>query len=224
MAFFLGAVFDSAPPRAAAAHARASKARLRVTLAIALLALGIGCGSWLASLAFWNSDEVADDLEMVNATTPGSLSGPAGYEGTDEYTTLGADHYDLPHGRAAGFAGGDRDTSTIPILRQRLPDGSVVLETWQPEHKAFAVDSSRPVRAAVRLLNYPAWQVRVNGREVKAESDSNTGQMLLTLPSGHSEIDVRFARTPDRTFGMAISCFGIVMAAGMLFVSRRRVA
>jgi hypothetical protein len=189
--------------------------RRRFVLGPLVLIIWMGCGAGVMACAFWNSDEAPD--------TYAAIRGGQGYEGTDEYVTLGADHYDLPQKapEVALVAPGDEYDPTVPV---KMPDSNVTVETWLPEHKAFAVDSSRPVRAAVRLLDYPAWLVQENGRVVKAEWDGNTGQMLLTLPSGHSEVDVRFARTPDRTIGVATSCFGIVMAAGMFFVSRRRVA
>jgi hypothetical protein len=201
LAFFVGEIWASC--------------RRRLVLGVLVVTIWVGCGAGVMACAFWNSDEAPD--------TFAAIQGGQGYEGTDEYVTLGADHYDLPQKapEVVLVAPGDEYDPSVPA---KIPDSSVTMETWRPEHKAFVVDSSRPVRAAVRLLNYPAWRVRENGKIVKAESDGNTGQMLLTLPSGHNEIDVRFGRTPDRTVGMAISCFGIAVTVAMLGLSRRRVA
>jgi hypothetical protein len=85
------------------------------------------------------------------------------------------------------------------------------------------VDASGPVRAAVRLLNYPAWRVRVNGVAVESESDEDSGQMIVPLPAGKSRVEIRFVRTPDRTLGGALTCIGASLLAGMaIFTSRRR--
>jgi hypothetical protein len=199
LAFFLGEIF---------AHSRR-----RLVMSALLLVIWAGCGAGLMACAWWNSDEAPD--------TFASIQSGQGYEGTDEYVTLGADHYDLPSKTpevSLVHPGDDYDPST-PV---KIPNSRIVTGAWAPEHKVFTVDSPQPVRAALRLLDYPAWQVHVNGRQVQAESDSNTAQMLLTLPGGHSEIDVRFGRTQDRTEGDALSCFGIAVTAGMLLFSRHR--
>jgi hypothetical protein len=189
--------------------------RRRLAVGILLAIVWAACGAGVMACAFWNSDEAPDTLAAIQSGQ--------GYEGTDEYVTLGADHYDLPMKvpEVALVAPGDEYDPSLPV---KMPDSSVTMKTWQPEHKVFTVDSPRPVRAALQLLNYPAWQVRENGRPVKAESDGNTGQMLLTLPNGRNEIDVQFGRTPDRTAGATISCLGIVMTAGMWAFGRRRTA
>ena len=87
------------------------------------------------------------------------------------------------------------------------------------------MDAASPVRAAVRLLNYPAWRIRVNGLAVESESDEDSGQMIVPLPAGKSRVEIRFARTPDRTLGGALSCTALLLLAGMAVfagVKRRR--
>ena len=63
-------------------------------------------------------------------------------------------------------------------------------------------------RAAVRLLNYPAWQVRVNGQVKTAESARGTEQLIVPLPAGKDLVEVRFVETPDRKVGAGAQRFG----------------
>jgi len=63
----------------------------------------------------------------------------------------------------------------------------------------------------LRLLNYPAWEVRVNGAVVKPLSGEDYNQMLVEVRPGESHIVVRFRRTWDRTLGGVLSlCSALV--------------
>ena len=112
-----------------------------------------------------------------------------GYEGTDEYTTLGGDRTDLPLSAP--------QVSLSPVA------GSVSIENWQPQRKEFEVDAPVAERAVVHLLNYPAWEVRVNGQIGTAESARGTEQLIVPLPAGKSRVEIRFVETPDRKIGAA---------------------
>ena len=75
------------------------------------------------------------------------------------------------------------------------------------------VSSPQPLRLAIRLLDYPAWHVEVNGRRVTPESPESTGQIFLPLPAGAQRIRIEFMKTSDRKWGEAVSG-----AAGILFL------
>ena len=77
------------------------------------------------------------------------------------------------------------------------------------------MESPDRARVAVRLLNYPAWQVTVNGRAVVPERPDDVDQMIIPIPPGKSEIEVRFAETPDRTAGMALSLSSLLVVIGL---------
>lgn len=50
-----------------------------------------------------------------------------------------------------------------------------------------------------------AWQATVNGRPAALQQNPQTGQLMLLLPAGASRTEIVFARTWDRTAGIAIS-------------------
>jgi len=66
------------------------------------------------------------------------------------------------------------------------------------------------------LLNYPAWQVTVNGKTVAPEKPDDLDQMLVPIEAGKSEIQVRFVRTNDKMAGIALSVLSLLLAAGLL--------
>ena len=79
-----------------------------------------------------------------------------------------------------------------------------------------------PAEVVLRLMNYPAWQVEVNGLRVTAEPDHPTGRMVIALPAGRSEVDVRFVRTPDRWVGNALSTLAFIFLLQFWYGERKR--
>ena len=123
----------------------------------------------------------------------------AGYEGTDEYTPFGADP-------------GAIDKDARKVTAEGPSRTGIRVQRWDPEAKDFVVESSAADRVVLRLFSYPAWNVRVNGRNVAASSRAGTGQMLVPVEAGINRVEIRFVRTWDRTLGGWIS---IVTALGI---------
>jgi hypothetical protein len=103
------------------------------------------------------------------------------------------------------------------------PAGATILvERWTAVEKRLRVTAVAPARVALRVLNYPAWRVEVNGARVAPENNGDTAQMVVPVPAGASEISVAFGRTWDRTVGGIASIISILFAAA-LFPARRRI-
>jgi len=151
-------------------------------------------------------DTAADIEEMLDNQQQGS-----GYEGVDEYVPANADasevKQDAPHVTIAGSVA-----------------AQIHVQRWDPELKIFTADPHEPEKLVLRLFNYPAWAVQVNGRATSAETQELTGQMIIPVDAGQNRVEIRFARTWDRTLGGVISgvTFLLVLAAGVF--SRKRSA
>jgi hypothetical protein len=142
---------------------------------------------------WWGS--VADIRDMVSQRQNG-----AGYEGTDEYVPVGADPYDVK-----------RDAPLVA-----LSSGEplrVQVQRWDPETKSFITQANQPGKLVLRLFNYPAWHVEVNGDKIETKTQDDTGQMLIPVAAGENRVRVTFTRTRDRTVGTIVS---LVSAAGLL--------
>jgi uncharacterized membrane protein len=140
-----------------------------------------------------------------------------GYMGTDEYTPAGGDNYEIrPDFPEYCFRAADNDGSVA------VPDARVT--QWQSKiyRKQFVVESPQPVGMVLRLMNYPAWRIEVNGAAVTAQSDEQTGRMVIPLSAGRSKVEVRFARTPDRWLGDGLSLAAAIVLFG--FWRRQRLA
>ena len=134
----------------------------------------------------------------------------AGYEGTDEYVPAGADSYEVKH--------------DAPLIALNENEGATQsqfhIQRWNAESKVFSVQLDRPGELALRLFNYPAWSVEVNGERVATSNRDVTGQMLIPVRAGESRVTVKFKRTWDRILGAVISGLTVLFFGGF-FVRRR---
>jgi hypothetical protein len=178
----------------------------------ALLAASlVGVSDYLVRHAWWDTE----DTPVLRA----AIRQGRGYEGTDEYAPRGIDRTDLPAVEPlvdiapADDAGSPEDRSSLARIR---------VERWQAETKLIDVEAQQPVTLELRLLNYPAWQAEVNGKPALTRSLPDTGQMLVTVPSGHSRVRVRFTRTADRSAGILLSIGAGLLLVGLALANRRR--
>jgi hypothetical protein len=136
-----------------------------------------------------------------------------GYMGTDEYAPAGADNYeikpDYPEFAIRGEDGRPAADARVTHLHSGL------------YRKQLTVDSSQPVALVLRLMNYPAWRVEVNGSRITPLADDPTGRMVIAVPAGSSEVDVRFIRTPDRWLGDGLSLAAFLSLFAFWYGERR---
>jgi hypothetical protein len=171
------------------------------------------CLAMLVVLAFvWHRvqapwwETAADFGQML-----GNQRSGAGYEGTDEYVPIGADPYEIKQD-APRVALDDGET---PEQLQRIR-----IERWDAESKLFTTEIKDPGLLVLRLFNYPAWRVEVNGREASTVTRDVTGQMLIPVQAGENRVQITFMRTSDRTLGAIISGLAVLLL-GVLFVLAR---
>ncbi len=181
------------------------RTRAKTLWTVLMAATLIAIGGYLVHQAWWDSQ----DLVVLQA----AISQGKGYEGTDEYDVRGGDHTDLPRGvPQVALVYGDQQTKS----------GRLHIEQWRPDSKLFTVDTRQPITAALRLMNYPAWQAEVNGERIEIGANEDTGQMLIALPAGHCVVHLQFTRTRDRVVGGLLSVAGVGGLLGLAWLHRRR--
>ncbi len=154
---------------------------------------------------------------------------PAGFEGTDEYTPSGADNgeiqQDLPAVRlllAPGDDEGDDSVNPNPSWQPTPSQGAVSISDWSPEHKRLSVTAPAPRFAVLRLMDYPAWQVRLNGRTLSEHPHREDGLLTIPVPAGVSTIEIRYRATADVYAGRLLSLLSLGALAGWVRLSRPR--
>jgi 6-pyruvoyl-tetrahydropterin synthase related domain len=158
---------------------------------------------WVRVQAPW-WDNAGDIFEMHDFVVTG-----AGYEGTDEYVPFGDDAYELKKELPKVVVEGDA-SAKIQILK------------WSAQEKKLGATVSAPSKLTLRLFNYPAWKVLVNGNPATTDSTETTGLMVIPVEAGSNDVDVEFTRTSDRTAGGIISVLSALGLLGFIVVNRRR--
>jgi hypothetical protein len=158
---------------------------------------------WVRVQAPW-WDSSGDIFEMHDFILTG-----AGYEGTDEYVPFGDDAYELKKEMAKVEVEGD-------------PGAKVQILDWATQKKKLSATVSAPAKLTLRLFNYPAWKVLVNGKPVTTDSTETTGLMVIPVDAGANVVNVEFVRTWDRTAGGMISLVSALGLIGLVVFDRRR--
>jgi len=143
-----------------------------------------------------------------------------GYRGVVEYLPLSSSYMDqegLPKDIPDVVFAAEDTGGSLPGNPAKIQ----VLE-WLTESKSFKVDSPGPAQITLRLLAYPAWEVKLNGSTITSRGKEKTGQIIFSVPSGVSLVQVRFKRTWDRWFGIAVSIGTCVVLAFVGIALRRR--
>jgi hypothetical protein len=199
--------------------------RTRIGAAVLVLAVALMLAAH-ASRHFWLACDEEDNISAQFASF-----GQQGFQGTDEYTPKSADAGDvqqnLPPIRVVSSADDDMADSSegenpawSPDETEILP-GKVQIQRWQPEHMAAVVQSAEPGYAVLRLMNYPAWRIRVNGTTVPVHSHRDDGLIALPIGAGTTRIDVRYATTPDMWAGRIVSLISLTLWLMLGAKSRR---
>ena len=200
------------------------EARSRSYLYVAVLIIS-GISTWESARNFIQS---CDEQDRVSGQLDVFHSG-AGVEGTDEYTATSADNsaifQDLPAVRLLSNpdaeepkenAGDNPEWDTSQVDPADSEKGEVRINSWQPEKRQIDVAADRPAFVVLRLMDYPAWDVVLNGHRVVGRLQREDGLMVVAVPAGSSHILVRWRTTPDVVLGRELSCgaFLIVVVLG----------
>lgn len=169
---------------------------LRVALYLAMLAV-VAFGWQHYQAPWW--DNAGDLREMQD-----NMATDLGYEGTDEYTPTAADPSAV-----------DKDARRVTV--EGPAHAAIHVFEWNAKQKLFTADLSAQDNLVLKLFNYPAWRVEVNGQVVQAGTRENAGQMLVPVQAGENRVQVSFNRTWDRTVGLWIS----VLALSLILILLR---
>jgi hypothetical protein len=171
--------------------------------AVITFALIGGTGAALVHQGWWNKDDISFLRQEI--------AHGEGFDGTDEYDPAGDDHTNVPLAKAPETQVMDTDSTPGPDTPP-----NVRVDRWTPEDKEVTVSTKEPFALGLRLLNYPAWQLKVNGAGVTPLRGEDFDQMLVPVPTGESHISVRFRRTWDRTLGGTLSLISTLLALWLL--------
>jgi hypothetical protein len=187
---------------AVAAYASRRKALWLGAAVVLWLVLGGG----VLRGAPWQPDDIHELIAAAHSQ--------AGYIGVvDEFLPVGVDPDNL-----------EEDAPLVAVLDsggEPIAGVEPQIVRWRAEEKVLTVVTDAPARLRLRLVNYRAWNATVNGAWVAPQTDPDTGQMVIPVPAGHSEVCVWFGYTADRPASAAVS---LVALAIVVFFALKRSA
>jgi hypothetical protein len=165
--------------------------------------LGVVAIAWHRVQPPW-WDTAADIQEMQDFIEDGD-----GYEGTDEYVPAGVDPYELK--------------KDAPQVATVSGDPAVIhIDRWSAQSKVFSANVAHPEKLRIRLLNYPAWRVQLNGREITAGTQPVTGEILIPVDTGSNRVRLAFVQTEDRLIGDLVSAGTLLLVIAWSLYLRRQ--
>jgi hypothetical protein len=176
----------------------------------------------VSAIGFWQPCDEEDNITAQIATFRAT-----GFEGTDEYTPTGAANdaiqQGLPAIRLLGSATAEESTRDNPQWTadpsQEIP-GAIAITLSSPEHISASVASNTPGHAVLRLMDYPAWRIDVNGVELRERPHRSDGLLVIPIAAGITRIDVRWRLTRDEWGGIFLSL--VALAITLLVSSSQR--
>jgi hypothetical protein len=199
---------------------RAALARVAAVVVVA------GCMSGVAWEYFWQPCDEEDNVRAQLTTFQGE-----GFAGTDEYTAAPADNGDIQQGlpriRVLQSAGGDEADSSVAQNAEwqastaDLQPSEIQIRRWDVERISATIHSGAGF-AVLRVMDYPAWRVSVNGAPVNARPRRDDGLMTIPLTDGTSKIEVRYGATRDVWLGRFLSLIAVVLWIGLAAFRRRQ--
>jgi len=176
---------------------------MRSAVAIAIIS---GAEISLVKKALWNTEDIFALQQAV--------ASDKGFFGWPEYSPKGVSFFDLPQNAPR--------VSVLEAQGSKMDpsNAQIRLTQWTAEEKNMHVTSKEPARVALRLFNYPAWRVEVNGKTVTT-LPNKLDQVIVPVPAGESAVRVAFVRTPDRLYGDILSGASFLFLAIMHLASKR---
>lgn len=163
---------------------------LRAAACAALLATILIAG-YRTQPPWW---ELASDIRGMRD----AIAGGSGYEGTDEYVPAGVDAYNVD--------------IKLPLVSDEA-GAPLAVQTgeWGPTEKHFKLHADVPEEITIRLFNYPAWEVTVNGHFVRTKTTDDVGLMQVPIAAGDNDIRIHFGQTRDRLAGIIVSLLSLLL-------------
>jgi uncharacterized membrane protein len=194
-------------------------------LAVFVMAASLSALAWTQ---FW---QPCDDEDNVTAQRV-SFASDEGFEGTDEYTVTPSDNgdiqRDMPEIRLVSRFDGDEADSSVkenPEWENKgrdLQPLQVKIARWNVEHMAATVTAKTGGFLILRVTDYPAWRVVLNGNEVHNLPRRDDGLITIPVAAGKSQIDVRYRAMPDMWIGRIVSALAFVLWIGLYLLEVRK--
>jgi hypothetical protein len=193
--------------------------------------------AFLASTVFTGSVffQVCYPEDTVASTVAAYRAG-AGFEGMWEYEPPGGDDSNIARNLpdaclvsdptiALGKPDPD-DPSANPIW---APDEGTCQATFadiggaqtNPEQRRFHATFAHAGFLVLRLIRFPAWSIRINGKPVTDRPKRDDGLIAMPVPQGTVDLTLDWISTPDVVCGRWVTIISILLLIALCLLERR---
>jgi hypothetical protein len=175
-----------------------------------------------------------DDQDSVPGMLDAYRSGH-GFIGTDEYEPIDSDNSLIPSGLPAaclvaapstqlGVLPSDADPDNPIRLWNADQNSCLATLNWQhdlPEHKRLHAVAPHSGFLVLRLLSFPAWQIKLNGQPVIELPHRDDGLIAVPVHQGPVDLAVDWTTTPDILAGRWLSALVVLLLAVLCLLERK---
>jgi hypothetical protein len=91
-----------------------------------------------------------------------------------------------------------------------------------PEHREIRAEAAHAGYLVLRLLSYPAWRIRVNGKLQAALPKRDDGLVVVPVPQGTIDLTVNWSSSLDVVAGRWVSAVSAFLLGVLWFSGRKR--
>jgi hypothetical protein len=85
------------------------------------------------------------------------------------------------------------------------------------------VEGSKPFLLRLYTFYFPGWQARIDGEKTDIEIGAPEGFIVVPVPAGSHQVDVKFGSTPDRFISAVVSLFSLAAIGWIAWRMPKRV-
>jgi hypothetical protein len=201
------------------------------------IAIGSACAAVFLAMTAYAARTLYQPCDQEDAPAPmlAACRAGSGFPGTFEYEPIGADNSIVPIGLPQACLSGDADAvlgipsaiaDTPPLWNaaQGSCEATYTAATDSgPEHLSVHAEPAHAGYLILRLRNYPAWAIKVNGRAVNSLPPlREDGLIAVPVPQGPVDLTVDWTTTPDVFAGRWLSVLAVLALTGLCVPARRR--
>ncbi len=182
--------------------------------------------AWFAGTHFYLP---CDDEDSV-AGMMDAYAQQQGFDGADEYAPPETDEDLTTEGLPVACLAsdpevkvGESNEDSPPLVwspDQKSCEDFHGAATGSVEHRQIRGVAARAGYLVLRLRQFPAWDVRVNGERIDEMPQRDDGLMAVPVQAGFVDVTVDWTTTPDVRLGGWISVFALIAAVGLWVVER----
>jgi len=105
----------------------------------------------------------------------------------------------------------DLTKNNFEILSFNKKDVTITQSLNDFSKKEFQIISARPIELRLNTFNFPGWQARLDGKDIKIYDDNDYKLITISIPPGNHSLSFNFKDTCARTIGNIASTFSLII-------------